>query len=310
VTLDACLPEHLRAPSTTIARIGKGLSGAGVYRVEAGARAYVLKIAAETEPLDAWRRRIEMQRLASDAGLAPRVAHHDEVRRAVVSEHVADRGFMGRLTDPRTRDAAVDQLGDAMRRLHALPLPDGAAWQDPRDTFAPVWAGLADFAVPTFARVAIERVRAESPPPRERPLVLSHNDPNPSNLVFDGERLLLLDWDGAGPNDPFYDLAALALFLRMDDATAARLIAAHDAAPPAALPVRFQYELRLVAAMCSTMAFHVARRAGHRGGEVRADEAPTLQGVYASMGAGSLSLSTPDGLWAFALALVRTISTT
>jgi aminoglycoside phosphotransferase (APT) family kinase protein len=308
--LDACLPEHLRASSTSIARIARGLSGAGVYRVEAGGQVYVLKVGAETEPLDAWQRRLAMQRLAAEAGVAPRVVHHDEDRRAVVSEHVADRGFMARLADPRTRDAAVDQLGHTMRRVHAFPLEDGAAWQDPRDTFAPEWAGLADFAVPTFARAAIDRVRAEPPPPRDRPLVFSHNDPNPSNLVFDGARLLLLDWDAAGPNDPFYDLAALALFLRMDDATATRLIAAHDAAPPTALPARFRYMRRLVAAVSGTMAFHVARRAGHRGGEVRADEAPSLPGVHASMSAGTLSLATPDGLWAFALALVRTISAT
>jgi aminoglycoside phosphotransferase (APT) family kinase protein len=308
VSLDACLPQHLRAPSTAFARISRGLSGAGVYRVEAGGQTYVLKIAPEPEPLDAWRRRLGLQRLVAEAGLAPRVVHHDEMRRAVVSEHVADRGFMARLADPRTRAAAIDQLGHTLRRVHALPLPDGAAWQDPRDMFAPAWAGLADFALPTFARAAIEHLRAETPPPRERPLVLSHNDPNPSNFVLDGERLLLLDWDAAGPNDPFYDLAAVALFLRMDDATVARLIAAHDAAPPAAVPEGFRYARRLVAAACATMAFQLARRAGHRGGDLRADDAPTLLGVHASMSAGTLTLSTPEGLWAFALALVRSAS--
>jgi hypothetical protein len=103
-------------------------------------------------------------RLVAEAGIAPRVVHHDEVRRAVVSELVVDRGFTARLGDPRTRDVAIDQLGQVMRRVHALPLPDGAAWQDPRDTFVPVWAGLADFAVPTFARAAIDRMFAEPPP--------------------------------------------------------------------------------------------------------------------------------------------------
>jgi aminoglycoside phosphotransferase (APT) family kinase protein len=308
MTLDACMPEHLRAPSTMIARITRGLSGAGVYRVEAAGQVYVLKIAAEAEPFEAWRRRLAIQRAAAEVGLAPRVVHHDEGRRAVVSEHVADRGFMARLADPRTRGATLEQLGHAMRCVHALPLPPGAACQDPRDTFAPAWAALTDFSVPTFARAAIDRVRAEPPPPSERPLVLSHNDPNPSNLVFDGERLMLLDWDAAGPNDPFYDLAALALFLCLDDASAGKLIAAHDAAPPAALPLRFTYARRLLAAVCGTMAFQLARRAGHPGGELGADDAPTLRAVHAGMSAGSLSLSSSDGLWAFALALVQTIS--
>lgn len=308
MTLDACLPEPLRGPSTMIARIGRGLSGAGVYRVTAAGQEYVLKVASEAVPLDVWHRRVALQRLAADAGLAPRVVHADEAHRSILSEHLADRGLSAQLANPRTRDAAVELLGDAMRRLHALPLPDGATWQDPRDTFAPAWAELADFTLPTFARAAIDRVRAEPPPPRERPLVLSHNDPNPSNLVLDGERVRLLDWDTAGPGDPFFDLAALALFLRLDDATAARLLSAHDAAPPAPLPEGFRSHRRLVAAMSGAMAFHAARRAGHPGGELRIDEAPTLLDVYSSLGAGTLRLGTPAGLWAFALALVRTIA--
>ncbi len=304
--LDACLPEHLRTPSTTIARIGRGLSGAGVYRVEAGGRVYVLKVGNETEPADAWRGRVAIQRLAAEAGLGPRVVHHDELHRAVLSEHVADRGFTARVTTPQTRDATVDELGRVMRRVHELPLPDGAAWQEPRETFKPVWAGLTDFALPTFVRAAVDDVLAEPPPPPER-LVLSHNDPNPSNLVFDGQRLLLLDWDAAGPNEPFYDLAALALFLRLNDSTAAKLIAAHDAAPPTALPPRFRYARRLAAAASGTMAFHLARRAGHAGGEWPRNEVPTLAGVYAGLSSGTLRLNTPEGLWAFALALVETI---
>jgi thiamine kinase-like enzyme len=46
---------------------------------------------------------------------------------------------------------------------------------------------------------------------------VSHNDVNPTNLVYDGENLLLLDWDTAGSNDPFYDLAAISVYLCMDD---------------------------------------------------------------------------------------------
>jgi hypothetical protein len=184
-----------------------------------------------------------------------------------------------------------------------------AAWRDPRELIAPAQAGLATFAVPSFVRTTIEQVLAETPPPRERPLVTSHNDMNPSNLAFDGERLLLLDWDMAGPNDPFYDLAAVALFTRMDDPTASALIAAYDAAPPAALPAGFVYSRRFIAALCATIFLHLARQAGHAGGDVSADRAPTLSDVHGLIGIGALAPNTADGAWAFALALVRTITT-
>lgn len=308
VPLEACLPDHLRGPTTAITRIAGGLSGAGVYRVEAAGRTYVLKVAREGEPIEAWRQSLEIQRRAGDAGVAPRVIHHDEARRAVVSDHVVNRGFAPRLFDPQTRDGAIRQLGETIGRVHALPLPADPLVRDPRDLIAPMRARLATFAIPSFARTAIDQVLAETPPPRQRPLVTSHNDVNPTNLVFDGERLLLLDWDMAGPNDPFHDLAAIAMFLRMDDPAASALIAAHDGAPPAALPAGFVHARRFVAALCGTVFLDLARQAGHPGGDLAADRAPTLLDVYRLIGTGALAPNTADGAWAFALALVGTIT--
>lgn len=308
MTLDACLPERLRGPSTKITKLGGGLSGAGVYRVEAAGQAYVLKVASEGPPIEAWRQSLEIQRSAGEAGVGPRVIHDDEGRRAVVSELVVNRGFAPRLFNPATRDGAIRQLGETIRRVHALPIPAGAVWRDPRELIAPMREGLATFAVPGFVRETIERVMAEMPPARTRAMVTSHNDVNPSNIAFDGERIVLLDWDMAGPNDPFYDLAAVAMFLRFDDATASALIAAHDGAAPAALPDEFVYARRFIAALCATMFLHLARQAGHMGGEVSVEKAPTLQEVHGLIGVGALTPGAADFAWAFALALVRTIT--
>ena len=38
-----------------------------------------------------------------------------------------------------------------------------------------------------------------------------HNDPAPENLVDTGERVYILDWEFAGNNDPFWDLADLSV---------------------------------------------------------------------------------------------------
>src|SRR5512140_3873559 len=119
--LDGCLPAELRGPTTTITRIAAGLSGAGVYRVDAGDRAYVLKISSETDA--GWRRKLHVLELAAAAGLAPTGVHVDEARRAIVSAFVVDRSFAAWFMDPRTRDAALAELGQTLRRVHALPLP-------------------------------------------------------------------------------------------------------------------------------------------------------------------------------------------
>jgi len=301
VNLEACLPVELRG--STISRISAGLSGAGVYRVDAGDRAFVLKIS-EADDLDAWRRQLAIRKNAAAAGLAPAVVHADEDRRAVVSAFVADRSFPALYLDPRTRDDALVLLGRTLRRVHGLPLPD-APVHDPREFLAVLWGKLAGFAVPAFVGDAIRRAIDEPPPARDA-IALCHNDVNPTNLVYDGEHLMLLDWEVAAANDPVYDLAAIALFLRMDDDACRKLVAAHDDAPIGELPARFGYNRRLAAAICGAMFTGLARAGGHVGAIGETPEStPSLVEFYQRLRAGAVNLASPEGQWWFGLALVK-----
>lgn len=309
MNLEDHLPPDLKGPTTTITRIAAGMSGAGVYRVEAAGRSFVLKVAAESESADEWRRALQIQRLAADAGLAPRILHVDEAGRAVLTDFVVDRSFATFYRTPSTHEAALALLGRAVRRIHALPVSGDAPLREPRAFLLQIWGGLsADFALPDFARQAIERALAEEPPPRDRALVLSHNDLNPSNLVYDGESIQLLDWAAAGPMDPYYDLATLAVFLRMDDGTCLRLLSAYDDGPVDALPNRFLYLRRLVAALAGTMMLYLARQMKHpgSGGADTLESTPSLGEFYQRMMAGALKIGTAEGQWAFGLSLLKT----
>jgi hypothetical protein len=54
----------------------------------------------------------------------------------------------------------------------------------------------------------LARLRADYP--RAAAQVSSHNDINPRNVLFDGERLWLVDWELAFSNDPLADVANIA----------------------------------------------------------------------------------------------------
>jgi thiamine kinase-like enzyme len=313
VTLEGCLPAELRGSETTLTRVAAGLSGAGVYRVEAAGRRFVLKVGNPQEPLERFRSKRAVLERAAAAGLAPRLVHVEEARRAIVSELVVDRSFAALFADSRTRESALLLLGQTLRRLHQLPPPPEAAAVEPRAFLQGLWAATvaSGFAVPAFVAQSNERLLSEAAPARERPLVLSHNDVNPTNLVYDGERLLLLDWETAAPNDPYYDLAAISVFLRMDGTTCRRLLAAYDGAPVApaeqGLPAGFIHNQRLAAALCGTTFLHLARHGGHAGatGEETLDATPDLGAVYQRVRSGALSLAGAEGQWAFGLALVQ-----
>jgi thiamine kinase-like enzyme len=307
VNLDDCLPAELRGPATTITQITVGFSGAGVYRVDAGGRAFVLKRSAEGHGEAAWRRAVHLQRLAAEAGLAPRIAHVDDGRRAVLSDLVVDRRFSAYAADPATREAAIALLGRTVRRVHQLPIPPDAEPANPRALLETVGSAIASCAAaPAFVVDAVRRARATEAPPAERAPVLSHNDLNPTNLLWDSERLVLLDWDAAAPNDCWFDLAVPALFLRLDDDACRRLLSVYDGVPVATLPARFLHDRWLVAVLLGAGFVLMAVGRGHAGdAALTVDAAPSLADCHARMRAGTMNVGTADGQWAFGLALVR-----
>src|SRR5690349_7821881 len=69
VGLDEVLPAELRG--ATLTKIAAGMSGAGVYRVEADGRTFVLKTGA---------RNLDILRAAAAAAVAPPAIHIDEAR--------------------------------------------------------------------------------------------------------------------------------------------------------------------------------------------------------------------------------------
>jgi thiamine kinase-like enzyme len=304
--VDACLPPALQGPDTTIVRIRAGLSGAGVYRVQAAGQVFVLK-ASPSAPLADFERTLRQLRLAADAGLAPSIVHVDAERRAILSAFVVERSFPSFYFSPQTRPAALELLGRTLRRLHDLPAPEQPS-KTPEEFLGEVWSRLSTAGpLPGFVHEAISRVRDEPAPARERALVLSHNDVNPTNLAFDGERLFLLDWDTSGQNDPFYDLATISVFLRMEADECRALLAAHDGASVSVLPERFRYNQRLAAVLCGAMFLQLARSAGHAGanGETLASS-PSLSDFYQRARSGAVAFASPAGQWEFGLALIKT----
>ncbi|MCC5793932.1 MAG: phosphotransferase, partial [Chromatiales bacterium] len=94
----------------------------------------------------------------------------------------------------------------------ANPMPVGAAsaankpWQNPLQA-AHHYATLIN--TPEARQRAAEAVALCRPPGSFTP-VLCHRDPTAPNLVTTPDhRLVLLDWEYAGPDDPYFDLAVL-----------------------------------------------------------------------------------------------------
>jgi len=179
---------------------------------------------------------LSLSRAAADAGLSPRVHHHQ--RGALVIDYIDSAA----LTEADLHDeATLMQATDLIAKLHRdLPRhargPTLAFW---------VFHILRSYAhglrqtgsrhIPRLPELLDEAdllERAVGPVQ----MVLGHNDLLPANILRGAGRLWLIDWEYGGWNSPLFDLGGLASNCALPpDAEEAMLARYYGAAPGAAL---------------------------------------------------------------------------
>ena len=145
-------------------------------------------------------------RIASAAGIAPCVHHVDETDRVAVMDFVKERPLSTFPGGPPALAGAIGKLLGGVQETPSFPrflaYPEMVgrlwAWVCGTGLFAP---GVLD---PCTKR--LNHIRATYVWGTERS-VSSHNDPVPRNILFDGQRLWLIDWESAYRNDPLVDVA-------------------------------------------------------------------------------------------------------
>jgi aminoglycoside phosphotransferase (APT) family kinase protein len=204
-----------------IRRMTKGHTSSLVFRIVVGGTAFLLKIILRTD--DATRHYTCMS-AAAEAGLAPHVWYTSIEDRVSITDFVEEAPF------PMTE--GLVRIPAALAKLHALP-PFAAAPNHMNTTC--MFLMHKGPAVDAF----IERFRAAENLPKDEKedllaryahlaAVYPHHDPQmasshndlfkPDNLLFDGHRMWLVDWEAAFLNDRYADLAVAANLVVSNDA--------------------------------------------------------------------------------------------
>jgi thiamine kinase-like enzyme len=299
------LPEDRLGVVERVEPITLGLSGAGVYAVTTSRGAYVLRVQGSQVDEQFFAQHLRILRRAADAGVAPVVVHVDEAARAVVSVRVSGVPMAAALADPDQRGPVFASVVDRLRTLHALD-PTGIAERDPLSHTHAAWAAARDRpGFPAWAASlapTLETIAATLAADGRR--VVSHNDVNPVNVLWDGARAWLVDWEVAGVGHPYFDLATFALFLLLEDEVALQLVARHDGAPPDERSrASFRALRQLVGLLCGLTFLSMVEDLGVRTAPTLED-APSLGDCYEAIRAGELHLQSPRGQVSFGLALL------
>lgn len=216
-----------------------GASGALICRVDAGGRRWLLRLDV-IGGIANLPRAYGCMRAAADAGVAPALRYADPDRGVTVMDFVESRPIDA---FPGGPVALIAALAGLIARVHAIAPPFPSALADypfmvehlmgrlrGSDLFRP---GLLEPHAEGLARIrAAYRF--------EGPGVSCHNDPNRMNVLWDGERLWLVDWELAFRNDPLVDVGILAEnFAPTAEGSQALLAAWHGREPDGALRARF-----------------------------------------------------------------------
>ncbi len=187
------------------------------WLVEKDGRKAVLKIddGIRSEPHRSRSAEAAIQSMAAEHGLANAVIHASE--RVLMTAYAEGVVWSA---DCLEDDENIEQLAQALRRLHSLPLT-GRTF----DAAAAARAYARRIVNPD-SRIVAEKVRIVEQGPRPQNLCFCHNDLVVGNIINVPETRFL-DWEYACDNDPFFDLATIAAHHDLDAERRAVLLDAY-----------------------------------------------------------------------------------
>lgn len=220
------------------------------FIVRDGGDAYVARLVGGDDPAHGIvrAREIAVTQAAYRAGIAPELVH-------VEPGLLVLRLIEGRtLTAAEVADPAMlPRIAALLRRCHGEvaahlrgPAPCFWVFHALRDYLAALAGhGLSSGEIERFRAIADALETAVGP----TRLALTHNDLMPGNLIDDGKRLWLIDWEYGGFGAPLFDLASLVVDNGLDSAAEKTLLAAYFGREPSATLRRRFAAMRSAAAL-------------------------------------------------------------
>jgi hypothetical protein len=224
-------------PVDAVMPLAGGITTAAVFRIDAGAHRYVLRVEGKPSPMRN-PHQYQSMRIASEAGIAPRLHYADESGRVAVNDYIDAQPLHLYPGGPLARAHALGALLRDLRTTPTFPY-----YADYPDVVARLWAHVCRTAL--FAPGVLDPVNERLAEIRKAYVwdransVSCHNDPVPANILFDGQRLWLIDWEGGCRNDSLVDVSIVMDHLaRTPELEEALLQVWHGRPPDEALRAR------------------------------------------------------------------------
>jgi thiamine kinase-like enzyme len=190
-----------------IRELTAGLSSALIYRIVVQGKPYLLRIITLTDAMGDPAHYYACMQTAAAEGIAPQVWYAGIEDRISITDFIEPKPFPAR--------DAREKMPEILKRLHAMPP-------------FPFRLNYFDFVERTIRKFRDQKILPDEMttelfrqyaritaiyPINGKDMVACHNDLKPENIIYDGARPWLVDWEAAFLNDRYSDLAIVANFL-------------------------------------------------------------------------------------------------
>lgn len=203
-----------------------GLSADLVFRIVVRDAPYLLRVVTRIDERSDPARHFASAKIAANGRVAPRVLYANPDDGILITDFVEAKPF--------SQTEALQRMPAVLRRLHALPpFPKSFNYVTAHNGF--IWkfrsAGLVD---EREVEEVFARYKQVCPiyPWLNDDIVSCHSDLKPENVLFDGERVWLVDWQAGFLNDRYFDLGIVANFTVTDEVGERNYLEAYFERPP------------------------------------------------------------------------------
>lgn len=290
----------------SITVLGGGLSGTQVLKLVVDGRAYVVRVIDEHTSLNDPYRQFACMRIAADAGVAPPVRYADPEHGISIIDFIEAQPLRAAAM---ANEIVAAHTGEILRVLHHGPdfppfLQTFQYIEGGKGHLAAMGAHLPPMVQTYFARITELRPQIES----HLTMHPCHNDLNLNNLLFDGERVWLLDWEASCMGDPYHDLASITNWLfRAPEQQEALLQAYFERTPTAYERAKLLVMQQVTWCFYSTVFLLLAVGGGLRQtpAGVEDEALPSFEETRQAMWDGTMQLGTPEAMWRYGMILAN-----
>lgn len=276
-----------------------GYSESQMFLFEMKEIPYVLRIMSFEQPLEDRQTQIDCAVAVSQIGIGPTYYYANASTGIIIMEYIHNIPF--------SKSDILKHMPVLLKKLHTetiFPAP-----------YAPIFPYIHNLMGDVLAFPAPEKVQEflksistiisilKNASPSTNSSGSCHNDLNPDNILFDGNRFYLVDFEAAGTEDPFFDLATACMQMMLTPSEEEMFLKSYLKQQP--LPEEMKKLSLMKQVSYAFYALHFFKFAYEEGVMAITGSIPTFSQWNEGMDNGTFELQTPQGFLLYATVLME-----